>query len=173
MTTEDACIAQQPPVKSMTTVTLRSTKLKEVSSDVLNEASAIPGANPDIEYRASLSFSTDNDANEVTYSAYAKPVFAILPVCYDGPHKVYRRAIKRYQPVQFDAEMLKDHIPDHEDNQEACILINATGTEPRCWRERGIVRRGKHAIIVRENSTCLVCAFNFAECSETGVVIWL
>ncbi|KAK5069318.1 hypothetical protein LTR64_008386 [Lithohypha guttulata] len=173
MTTEDAYIAPQPPVESMTTVTLKSIKLKKVPSDVLNEMPAISGAYQNLEYRASLSFSIDNGANEVTYSLYTNPIFVTLPVCYGGPHRVHRRAIKRYQPIQFDVEMLEDRIPDDEEDQEACMLINATGRGAEILARAWCCERGKHAIIVRENSTCLVCAFNSAESLEIGVVIWV
>lgn len=69
--------------------------------------------------------------------------------------------------------MSKDHIPDDEDDQEACILTHATGNGAEVLARAWCSESGKHAIVVQENSTCLVCAISNAEGLEIGVVVWV
>lgn len=166
MTSSEARVVPQPPVKSLSCTTVSAIRLKKFdagseTSDNENEA----------EYRASVAFSVDG--RNVTYGLYTNPIFVTLPTCYGGPHTAHRRELKRFQPVAWEAERLKEHSPEDTDDSEEVMLINATGTGAEILARAWCSERGRHAVVVKEGGPCLVCAMKCAEMMEIRVVIWV
>lgn len=174
MMTEEAYVVPQPPVKSFSEVILQSINLKRQprETNISSNARQQP-EDQEAEYRASLTFTIDN-SSPITYTLYTNPIFITLPTCYDGPHEVHRRELKRFQTIPWEVERLKEHVPDDdEEGKEGVMLINATGKGAEVLARAWCSERSRHAVVVREGGACLVCAVRCAEMVEVGAVVWV
>ncbi|GIZ42889.1 hypothetical protein CKM354_000613700 [Cercospora kikuchii] len=175
MTSNEAYTAPQPPHKSQSNVNATGITLKRLTAES-GETTTTENTEVEAEYRASVTFSIDQQQDPVIYTLYTNPIFVTLPICYNGPHKVHRRELKQFQLVSWDAEKLSDHISEDDDDEgedAKCMMINATGKGAEVLARAWCSERSKHAIVVREGGPCLVCAIRTAQSLEIKVIIWV
>ncbi|KAK3614095.1 hypothetical protein LTR56_027486, partial [Elasticomyces elasticus] len=128
MTSEEAYVAPQPPIRCLSRITLTAVRLERLLSERVGTNKARREDGQEADYRASLVFYIDNNEAPVTYTLYTNPIFVTLPACCGGPHEVHRRDLERFQNEPWEAERLKEYVAgDAEEDDRACMVINATG----------------------------------------------
>jgi len=177
-------VTPQPPVKEVSTVSIKGIYLKKMALDVKVAAlSANKGLTEqeeanETEYRASIVFSIDDNEDPVTYILYTNPVFVSLPACFpmgeSGSHEVHLRELPRFQKSIWTVERLKDHTPDDIDDDEV-MVINATGRGAEVLARAWCAERGKNAIVRKAGGPCFVCAVRGASQAgiKVGTLIWV
>ncbi|KAK4451186.1 small glutamine-rich tetratricopeptide repeat-containing protein 2 [Podospora aff. communis PSN243] len=174
-------IVPAPPVRDISTCTIESIKLTKLAlrTDVSRRAATSDADELDIEneteYRASIVFKRDDNADPITYKLFTNPVFVTVPPCRPGPkgpHEVHMRELHSFQNV-WDVERLKDHTPEDLEGGRV-MVINATGKGAEVLARAWCSERGKNAVVRRKGGPCFVCAVRAAGKAGlgTGVLIW-
>ena len=177
----DSWITPQPPIKEVSTVSIKGIYLNKMPLEIKvaanKELTEQEIANT-TEYRASIAFGIDDNEQPVTYVLYTNPVFVSLPACHptgeNGTHEVHLRELPRFQKNTWKVEMLKDHTPDDFEDDEV-MVINATGKGAEVLARAWCAERGKNAIIRRTGGPCFVCAVRGASQTglKVGILIWV
>ncbi|KIH89918.1 hypothetical protein SPBR_00098 [Sporothrix brasiliensis 5110] len=173
-------IVPEPPVRDMSTCETTAIELKALPLEAEAAERAARGALADkdvlmeTEYRASITFTIDNNQGPVTYRLYTNPVFVTPPPCRDGPHPVHLRDLPSFQKNIWSAEQLKDHTGD-DLGPDDVLTINATGTGAEVLARAWCSENGKSAVVRRANGPCFVCALRAAGRGglDIGVLIWV
>ena len=171
----------EPPVRDLTTVTVKSIRLKKlplevsISSMVANGTLSANEANNHGEYRASIVFAFDNNEAEVAYTLYTNPVFVAPPTCRPGSggHEVHMRERANFQRPVWTLDRLKAHTP--EDFDGGVMVINVTGEGAEALARAWCSERSKNAVVRRAGGPCYVCAVRAASKAGlgVGVLIWV
>ena len=177
----DSWVTPQPPIKEVSTVSIKGIYLKKMPLDVkvaANKELTEQEVAKTIECRASIAFNIDDNEQPVTYVLYTNPVFVTLPACRptgeNGTHEAHLRELPRFQKNIWTVDMLKDHTPaDFEDDE--VMIINATGKGAEVLARAWCAERGKNAIIRRTGGPCFVCAVRGASQTglKVGILIWV
>ena len=177
----DSWVTPQPPIKELSTVSIKNIYLKKMPLEVgvaANKELTEQEVAKETEYRASIVFSIDDNKQPVTYVLYTNPVFVSLPACRptgeNGTHEVHLRELPRFQKDTWTVERLKDvTLDDFED--DGVMVINATGKGAEVLARAWCAEKGKNAIIRRTGGPCYVCAVRGASQAglKVGVLIWV
>lgn len=177
----DSWVTPQPPIKEVSTVSIKGIYLKKMPLEVkvaANKELTEQQVANETEYRASIVFNIDGNEHPVTYILYTNPVFVSLPACRttgeNGTHEVHLRELPRFRKNIWTVERLKDHTPDDFEDDEV-MVINATGKGAEVLARAWCAERGKNAIIRRTSGPCFVCAVRGASHAgvKVGVLIWV
>lgn len=85
-------IVPQPPVRDISTCEIKTIQLKQLALEIGVSRQAAKGELGDLEvelhrqYRASITFTIDNNQSPVTYKLFTNPVFVTPPPCHQGPN---------------------------------------------------------------------------------------
>jgi hypothetical protein len=175
-------IIPEAPMQEVSTVIIKSIRLKKLPLEANIAAMSANGElnekqlAEEVEYRATIIFSIDNNEDPVSYTLYSNPLFVTLPPCHPGAggrHAIHLRELPRFQKLVWTVERLKDHTP--EDFDEDVMIINATGKGSEVLARAWCSERGKNAVIRRVGGPCFACAVRGAGKGglRLGVLIWV
>ncbi|KAK0383978.1 hypothetical protein NLU13_8067 [Sarocladium strictum] len=173
MTDPDNWLIPEPPVKDISTCTLKTIRLKrDMSSSEAedDEQKAI--------YRAQLFFRMDDSTELIRFSLFTNPLFITLPPCHVGPkgaHELHLRELHRYDHRHvWSVGQLKGHTAESSEGSEV-VIINATGAGSELLARAWCSERGKNAVIRNVGGPCYTCTVRAAgeKGLRTGVVIWV
>ena len=166
-------LVPEPPVKEVSTCTLKTIRLKRDLS-----ANEQGDDDENLIYRAQLLFQMDDNNDLIRFSLFTNPLFISLPACHPstkGAHEVHLRELHRYDHKHvWTVERLKSHTAEASEESEV-IIINATGTGSELLARAWCSERGKNAVIRKAGGPCYTCTVRAAgqKGLRAGVVIWV